>query len=126
MRLDYYHCRILDEPPMPNTLALRTVLFCLFVVFMTSLWLAWQPIMGWSASLFLLAAAIVQSCLLCSPLLVLYALQRACATRGISTRWLVLLMQIVCVAIILFMFANYKLRDMYGFYVNFFVINLLV
>ena len=110
---------------MSNTLAIRTVIFSYLLVFLSSCWLAWQPVMGWSADLFLLAAAVVQTFILCSPLLVLYTVQRACDKHDIGTRWLILLMQAMSVAIIVFMFANYKLRDMYGFYVNFFVINLL-
>ena len=111
---------------MPNITAFRAVLLTFYTVLISSLYLAWQPVMGASANVFLLAAAIVQSLILSSPVLILYAIQQYFAKRGKRTQWLVYVMQIVCVAIIVFMFANYKLRDMYGFYVNFFVVNLLI
>lgn len=111
---------------MPNITAFRTVLLTFYAVFISSLYLAWQPIMSASADVFLLVAAFVQSLILSSPVLILYAMQQHFARRGMRTQWLVYVMQIACVAIIVFMFANYKLRDMYGFYVNFFVVNLLI
>lgn len=111
---------------MPNITAFRTVLLTFYAVFISSLFLAWQPIMGLSADIFLLAAAFVQSLILSSPVLILYGIQQHFEKRGKRTQWLIYVMQALCIAIIVFMFANYKLRDMYGFYVNFFVVNLLV
>ena len=111
---------------MPNITALRSVLLTFFAVLVSSLYLAWQPIMDAPADVFLLVAAIVQSLILSSPVLILYAIQQYFAKRGKRTQWLVYVMQILCIAIIAFMFANYKLREMYGFYVNFFVVNLLI
>jgi len=111
---------------MPKAIAFRTLLFSFCVVFLTTLWLAWQPVMGVSADLFLLIAAFVQAIILTSPLLVLYGLEQSLQQRGYKTFYLQILMYVVCVAIVIFMVANYKLRDMYGFYFNFFVFNLLV
>lgn len=111
---------------MPNITAFRTVLLTFYAVLVSSLYLAWQPVMSASAYWFLLAAALVQSLILSSPVLVLYAVAQHLAKRGLRTQWLIYVMQIACIAIIAFMFANYKLRDMYGFYVNFFVVNLLI
>ncbi|MDT8429871.1 MAG: hypothetical protein RQ757_14035, partial [Pseudomonadales bacterium] len=110
---------------MPGTTALRTTLFTFFAVFLFSLWLAWQPTMGLAVDLFMVMAVLVQSVLLSSPVLLMYALQRTLARRGISTTWLTGLMLLAAVLVLVFMFANYKLRDMYGFYVNYFVVNLL-
>ena len=111
---------------MPTTTAFRTVLLSFYVVLISSLILAWQPVMNVAADVFLLVAAFVQSLILISPVLVLYAVQQHLAKRRLNTRWLVYAMQVACVGIIVFMFANYKLRDMFGFYVNFFVVNLLI
>jgi membrane-anchored protein YejM (alkaline phosphatase superfamily) len=111
---------------MPNSIAFRTVILTFGAVFLSSLVLAWQPSMTASAIVFLFLAALVQSLVLSSPVWFLYGIQQFLAKRGIANQWLVYVMQIACVAIIVFMFANYKLRDMYGFYVNFFVVNLLV
>ena len=111
---------------MPKAIAFRTLLFSFCVVFLTTLWLAWQPVMGVSADLFLLIAAFVQAIILTSPLLALYGLEQSLQQRGYKTFYLQILMYVVCVAIVIFMVANYKLRDMYGFYFNFFVFNLLV
>ncbi len=110
---------------MPAKTAFRTTLLSFYVVFFSSLVMAWQPLMGVAANVFLVAAVWVQSFVLISPVLVLFVVQRALERRGIRTGGLVILMQIFCIAIIVFMFANYKLREMYGFYVNFFVVNLL-
>ena len=111
---------------MPNITAFRTALLTFYAVLISSLYLAWQPTMNVPAYGFLLAAAIVQSLILSSPVLILYGIQQYLEKRGLRNQWLVYLMQVVCIAIIVFMFANYKLRDMYGFYVNFFVVNLLI
>lgn len=109
---------------LPNS-ALRTTVLTYGVVLLFSLFMAWQPNLGIATVLFLLMAAIVQSFLLSSPVLLLYGLERVLHKRGIATTYLVLLMQIFSIAIMLFMVANDKLHDMYGFYVNFFVVNLL-
>lgn len=109
---------------LPNS-ALRTTVLTYGVVLLFSLFMAWQPNLGIATVLFLLMAAIVQSALLSSPVLLLYGLERVLHKRGIATTYLVLLMQIFSIAIMLFMVANDKLHDMYGFYVNFFVVNLL-
>jgi membrane-anchored protein YejM (alkaline phosphatase superfamily) len=111
---------------MPNITAFRAVLLTFYAVLISSLYLAWQPTMSAAAYGFLLAAAIVQSLILSSPVLILYGIQQYLEKRGLRNQWLVYLMLVACIAIIVFMFANYKLRDMYGFYVNFFVVNLLI
>ena len=97
---------------MPKAIAFRTLLFSFCVVFLATLWLAWQPVMGVSADLFLIIAALVQSIILTSPLLVLYSLEQTLQRRGYKTLYLQILMYFVCLAIVVFMVANYKLRDM--------------
>lgn len=107
--------------------ALRTVVATYFAVFLASVVMAIHLPMQVSTVAFVVAALIVQSCLLSSPVLVLYALHRFVQPRSdTGARAIVLAMQVLCVFTIVFMFANYKLHDMYGFYVNFFVVNLLV
>ncbi|MCB1649757.1 MAG: sulfatase-like hydrolase/transferase [Pseudomonadales bacterium] len=107
--------------------ALRTAFVTYCAVFLAGLVMAWQWPLQFSTGLFLLLALIVQSFVLSSPVLLLYALYRFVQRRGMAGgHVIVVLMQLLCVASIVFMFANYKLHDMYGFYVNFFVVNLLV
>ncbi|MCB1664817.1 MAG: sulfatase-like hydrolase/transferase [Pseudomonadales bacterium] len=107
--------------------ALRTVVATYLAVFLASVVMAIHLPMQASSVAFVIVALIVQSFLLSSPVLVLYALYRFVQPRSDrAARVIVFVMQVLCVFTIVFMFGNYKLHDMYGFYVNFFVVNLLV
>jgi hypothetical protein len=111
---------------MPNAFAFRAVVFSIAVVFFASLWLAWQPLMGIAAAIFLLLAALVQAFILNIPILILYGVRQALHSRGYRVRTLDVLLLVLSIVTVIFMVANYKLREMYGFYFNFFVFNLLV
>lgn len=102
---------------MPMLNPFRVAAFTWCCSFIGCLLLAWVPDLTPGSLLFLLAAVTVQATLFAAPVLLLYLLWR----RSIA----VPIMFLLTVALMVFLFANYKLREMYGFYVNFFVLNLL-
>lgn len=104
---------------------LRVVLLTWCSTFIGSVMLAWVSDITFQSIIFLLAAAGVQATLLSSPVWLLYAWYRRVDTMGWRSHWLALAIHVVAVLELLFLLANYKLHDMYGFYVNFFVLNLL-
>lgn len=102
---------------MPTLNPFRIAAFTWCCSFIGCLVLAWVPEMTLGAMLFLLAATTVQATLFAAPVLLLYLFWR----RPMATP----VMFLLAVILLVFLLANYKLREMYGFYVNFFVVNLL-
>ena len=110
---------------LPASVPFRIAAFTWLCAFIGSLFLAWVPDITFATSLFLLAATAVQATLLSSPVILLYLWSRSRARAGKSVVWLIPPTFLLAMAVLVFLLANYKLRDMYGFYVNFFVLNLL-
>lgn len=110
---------------LPASVPFRIAAFTWCCAFIGSLFLAWVPDITFATSLFLLAATAVQATLLSSPVILLYLWSRSRARAGKSVVWLIPPTFLLAMAVLVFLLANYKLRDMYGFYVNFFVLNLL-
>lgn len=81
--------------------------------------------MGLADWLFLLLASGAHAFILSSPIVVCYFLSRVFVSKPAATPYLAALTFLCSLAVILFLIANYKLREMYGFYVNFFVVNLM-
>lgn len=104
----------------------RAVLFTWLAVFLGSVLMAWVPDITFASGLFLLGAALVQATLLSSPALLLFLLWHWRARSGGNSPWLAASVTVASVLLVLFLVVNYKLRDMYGFYFNFFVLNLLM
>ncbi|MDP1931600.1 MAG: sulfatase-like hydrolase/transferase [Gammaproteobacteria bacterium] len=110
---------------LPAPVPFRIAVFTWGCVFIGSLALAWVPDITFVSLLFLFAATAVQATLLSSPVILLYLWMRSRSRAGKSVRWLIPPAFVLALAVLVFLLANYKLRDMYGFYVNFFVLNLL-
>ncbi len=104
----------------------RAVLFTWLAVFLGSVLMAWVPDVTFASGLFLLGAALVQATLLSSPALLLFLLWHWRSRSGANSPWLAASVTVASVLLVLFLVVNYKLRDMYGFYFNFFVLNLLM
>lgn len=104
----------------------RAVLFTWLAVFLGSVLMAWVPDVTFASGLFLLGAALVQATLLSSPALLLFLLWQWRSRSGVNSPWLAASVTVASVLLVLFLVVNYKLRDMYGFYFNFFVLNLLM
>ena len=104
----------------------RAALFTWCAAFIGSLLLAWVPNIGLMAGIFLLAAALVQATLLSSPAWLLFIVWRWRTRSGTSAPLLAVSVTVSAVLVVLFLVVNYKLRDMYGFYFNYFVLNLLM
>lgn len=103
----------------------RIVLLSLLTVFVANIGMAIVAGMGLSDWLFLIVASAVQAVVLCSPILFFYYLSLYSSARTSLARILSWLVFFTSVLVILFLLANFKLREMYGFYVNYFVVNLL-
>jgi len=88
--------------------------------------MAWVPDITFESGLFLLGAALVQATLLSSPALLLFLVWHWRSRSGTNSPWLAGSVTVAAVLLVLFLVVNYKLRDMYGFYFNFFVLNLLM
>ncbi|MDO8272666.1 MAG: sulfatase-like hydrolase/transferase [Gammaproteobacteria bacterium] len=88
--------------------------------------MAWVPDITFESGLFLLGAAFVQATLLSSPALLLFLVWHWRSRSGTNSPWLAGSVTVAAVLLVLFLVVNYKLRDMYGFYFNFFVLNLLM
>ena len=104
----------------------RAVVVTWCAIFLGSLLMAWVPDISFESGLFLLGAAAVQATLLSSPALLLFLVWRWRSRSGASAPWLAGSVTVAAVLLVLFLVVNYKLRDMYGFYFNFFVLNLLM
>ena len=104
----------------------RAVLFTWLAVFLGSVLMAWVPDVTFASGLFLLGAALVQATLLSSPALLLFLVWHWRSRSGGNSPWLAGSVTVASVLLVLFLVVNYKLRDMYGFYFNFFVLNLLM
>ncbi len=111
---------------MPLLAPLRSVLLTLLCTFGFLLVLAAPAVSGLPAALFLLLAALVQTVLLTSPVLVLHALYARGQRRGRASPWLAAAIHLMSLLTLLFLVANYKLQQMFGFYFNYFVLNLLL
>lgn len=103
----------------------RTVLLSVLAVFIANVGMAIVAGMGVTDWLFLLVACAVQAIILCSPILIAYSLILCFDNRRFVALALSSVVFVCSVLVILFLLINYKLRDMYGFYVNYFVVNLV-
>ncbi len=111
---------------MSSALPLRSVLLTLLCTFGVLLVLAAPAVTGAAAAVFLLFAASVQTVLLTSPLLLLYGLHATGQRRGRASPLLAAAVHVTALFTLLFLLANYKLQQMFGFYFNYFVLNLLL
>jgi membrane-anchored protein YejM (alkaline phosphatase superfamily) len=111
---------------MPLPAPLRSVLLTLLCTFGFLLVLAAPALTGPAAAVFLLLAALVQTVLLSSPVLLLYALHARSQRRGRPSSLLALAIHLTALLTLLFLLANYQLQQMFGFYFNYFVLNLLL
>ncbi len=110
---------------MPVLAPLRSVLLTLLCTFGFLLVLAAPAVSGAAAALFLVIAAAVQTLLLSSPVLLLYALYSRVLRGGRASTLLAAAIHVMALVTLLFLLANYKLQQMFGFYFNYFVLNLL-
>jgi membrane-anchored protein YejM (alkaline phosphatase superfamily) len=111
---------------MPVIAPLRSVLLTLLCTFGFLLVLAAPAVTGPAAAVFLLIAALVQTVLLSSPVLLLHALYARGMRRGRTSPLLAAAVHCAALFTLLFLVANYKLQQMFGFYFNYFVLNLLL
>ncbi|MEY3668513.1 MAG: hypothetical protein RL572_2053 [Pseudomonadota bacterium] len=111
---------------MPVIAPLRSVLLTLLCTVSVLVVLAAPAVAGPGAAVFLLIAALVQTVLLSSPVLLLQALYARGVRRGRASPLLAAVVHIAALLTLLFLLANYKLQQMFGFYFNYFVLNLLL
>ena len=111
---------------MPSLAPLRSVLLTLLCTLGFLLVLAAPAVSGIPAALFLLLAALVQTVLLSTPVLLLHALYVRGQRRGRASPLLAAAVHVAALLTLLFLVANYKLQQMFGFYFNYFVLNLLL
>ncbi len=111
---------------MSSFAPLRSVLLTLLCTFGFLLVLAAPAVSGLPAALFLLLAALVQTVLLSTPVLLLHALYVRGQRRGRASPLLAAAVHVAALLTLLFLVANYKLQQMFGFYFNYFVLNLLL
>ncbi|MES3007447.1 MAG: sulfatase-like hydrolase/transferase [Pseudomonadota bacterium] len=111
---------------MPIPSPRRALLFTWYAAFIGSVLMAWVPDINFESGLFLLGAALVEATLLSAPTLLLFFLWRWRTRTGARSLWLAGAVTLSAFLTILFLVVNYKLRAMYGFYFNFFVLNLLL
>jgi membrane-anchored protein YejM (alkaline phosphatase superfamily) len=103
----------------------KILLVTLIAVFWANFYMGIVEGMGLADWLFLLLASGAHAFILSSPVVVCYFLSRVFSRNPAATPYLVALTFLSSLAVILFLLVNYKLREMYGFYVNFFVVNLM-
>lgn len=111
---------------MTGVTACRSLVLTLLFTFGFLVALASPAADNWQAGVFLLLASLVQTVLLCSPLLLLGAVLARLRLAGRASRLLVFAFHIVALMTVVFLLANYKLQQMFGFYFNYFVLNLLL
>ena len=104
----------------------RSVLLTLIFAFSFLVFLAWPGADSLHSRAFLLVAALVQAVLLSGPVLLLMALHARLQRRGHDSRLLAVVIHALALVTIVFLLANYKLQQMFGFYFNYFVLNLLL
>jgi len=104
----------------------RSVLLTLTFAFSFLVFLAWPAADSMHSGAFLLVAALVQAVLLSGPVLLLMALHARLQRSGHDFRLLAVVIHALALATIVFLLANYKLQQMFGFYFNYFVLNLLL
>jgi len=104
----------------------RSVLLTLIFAFFFLVFLAWPATGSMHSGAFLLVAALVQTALFCAPLLLLSALHSRCRRNATAARLLAVAIHAIALLTVVFLLANYKLQQMFGFYFNYFVLNLLL
>ena len=104
----------------------RSVLLTLTCSFAFLVFLAWPSAQSVHSGAFLLVAALVQAVLLSAPVLLLMALHARLLRKGHNSRLLAIATFLLAVVTVVFLLANYKLQQMFGFYFNYFVLNLLL
>jgi len=104
----------------------RSVLLTLIFAFFFLVFLAWPATGSMHSVAFLLVAALVQAALLSIPVLLLLALHVHLLRKGHDSRLLAAAIHALALVTIVFLLANYKLQQMFGFYFNYFVLNLLL
>ena len=101
----------------------RSVLLTLTFAFSFLVFLAWPAAESMHSGAFLLVAALVQAVLLSGPVLLLMALHARLQRSGHDFRLLAVVIHALALVTIVFLLANYKLQQMFGFYFNYFVLN---
>lgn len=111
---------------MPDHAPARAVIITVISAFIASIYMAYVPGLNLTSALFLFSASVVQTVFLSLPVLIFYHLYRRTSPNSKSARVSAVLVYLSGLFVILFILANYKLREMYGFYFNYFVLNLLI
>lgn len=104
----------------------RVAAFTWWVVFIGIAAMASAPVSDIKTALYWLTAAVVQATILSSPVLLLSMLWRILRGYSVVNAVLAVLTFLLSLATTVFLMANYKLDQLYGFYVNYFVVNLLI
>lgn len=103
----------------------RTVTLTVICAFIASIWMAYVPGLNLSSGLFLFSATLVQTFFLSLPVLFFYYIYLRTSPASNAARVSAAAVYLSGFLVLIFILANYKLRQMYGFYFNFFVWNLL-
>ena len=93
----------------------RSVLLTLTCSFAFLVFLAWPSAQSVHSGAFLLVAALVQAVLLSAPVLLLMALHARLLRKGHNSRLLAIATFLLAVVTVVFLLANYKLQQMFGF-----------
>lgn len=111
---------------MSGNTPIRSVLLTLLATFFFLAFLAYPSAGSVDSRVFLFLAVLVQTALLCAPLLLLMSLYVNRLRKQKESLALACAIHLLSLFTVLFLLANYKLQQMFGFYFNYFVLNLLM